>query len=91
MTVSDSVRPLSCEDYVEGFEEEDYVQPEVPVSDVPAVEADAFFVVYVAAAADLPHAGDAGADHEVVFFEFAVSGEFFGNDGAGADEAHFAF
>ena len=52
---------------------------------------DAFVVVDVASAADLPHAGDAGFDHEVIVLEFSVAGEFFIDDGARAYEAHFAF
>ncbi len=52
---------------------------------------DSFGVVDVAAAAGLPHAGDAGEDGVVFFDVFVVAFDFFLDDGAGADEAHFAF
>ena len=74
-----------------GAPEHDNVDPYAPVVDVPAVHVDALGVVDVAAAAGLPHAGDAGAYHVVVFDVVAIEMNFFPHDGTGADEAHFSF
>lgn len=57
---------------------------------VPGIHGDAFFIGGVAAAAGLPHAGDAGQDHAVFAEVFAVALDFFGDDRARADEAHVA-
>lgn len=66
-------------------------EPDVPVADVPGVHLDAFFVGCIAAAAGLPHAGDAGTDHVKIFDVRAVFRDFVLNDGPWADETHFAF
>lgn len=57
---------------------------------VPGIHSDALFVGGVAAAAGLPHAGDAGQDHAVFAEVFAVAFDFLGDDRARADEAHVA-
>lgn len=57
---------------------------------VPGIHGDAFFVGGVAAAASLPHAGDAGQDHAVFAEVFTVAFDFLGDDRARADEAHVA-
>lgn len=57
---------------------------------VPSIHSHAFFVGGVAAAAGLPHAGDAGQDHAVFAEVFAVAFNFLGDDRARADEAHVA-
>lgn len=71
--------------------EEHEIQPDAPVMDVPAVHLDSFGIVYIASAAGLPHAGDAGEDGVVLLDIFPIPRDFFLNDGAGSDEAHFAF
>ena len=58
---------------------------------VPAVHLYALGVVDVAASAGLPHAGDAGEDGVVLLDIFPIPRDFFLDDGAGSDEAHFAF
>ena len=75
----------------DGAPNEDDVEPDVPVADIPGIHLDAFFISRVAAAAGLPHAGDAGADHVEVFDVRAVFGDFILDDGPWADEAHFPF
>ena len=79
------------EDDGDGAPDEDDVEPDVPVADVPGVHLDAFVVGRVAAAAGLPHAGNARADHVEVFDVRAVFGDFGLDDGPRADEAHFPF
>ena len=79
------------EDDGDGAPDEDDVEPDVPVADVPGVHLDAFVVGRIAAAAGLPHAGDTGADHVEVFDVRAVFWDFGLDDGARADEAHFPF
>ena len=79
------------EDDGDGAPDEDDVEPDVPVADVPGVHLDAFVVGRVAAAAGLPHARDAGADHVEVFDVRTVFGDFGLDDGPRADEAHFPF
>lgn len=74
-----------------GAPEEHEIQPYAPVMDVPAVHLDSFGIVYIASAAGLPHAGDAGEDGVVLLDIFPIPRDFFLNDGAGSDEAHFAF
>ena len=59
--------------------------------DVPAVHLYALGVVDVAASAGLPHAGDAGEDGVVLLDIFPIPRDFFLNDGAWSDEAHFTF
>ena len=73
----------------DGAPDEDDVEPDVPVADVPSVHLDAFFIGRVAAAAGLPHAGDARAYHVEIFDIWAVFGDFVLDDGPRADEAHF--
>ena len=79
------------EDDGDGAPDEDDVEPDVPVADVPSVHLDAFFIGRVAAAAGLPHACDARADHVEIFDVRAVFGDFVLDDGPRADEAHFPF
>ena len=57
---------------------------------VPGIHSDTLFVGGVAAAAGLPHAGDAGQDHAVFAEVFAVALDFLGDDWTRADEAHIA-
>lgn len=66
------------------------IQPDAPVMHVPAVHLYALGVVDVAASASLPHTGDAGEDGVVLFDISPIPRDFFLNDGAGPDEAHFA-
>ena len=75
----------------DGAPNEDDVEPDVPVADIPGIHLDAFFISRVAATAGLPHAGDARAYHAEVFDIRAVFGDFGLNDGSRTDEAHFAF
>lgn len=79
------------EDNRNGTPKEHEIQPDAPVMDVPAVHLDSFGIVYITSAAGLPHAGDAGKDGVVLFDIFPIPRDFFLNDGAGSDEAHFAF
>lgn len=74
-----------------GSPDEYDVEPDIPVADVPGIHLDPFVVCGVTAAAGLPHAGDAGADHVEVFDVFAVFGNFGLYDGAWTDKAHFSF
>lgn len=71
--------------------EEHEIQPDAPVMHVPAVHLYALGVVDVAASAGLPHAGDAGEDGVVLLDIFPIPRDFFLDNGAGSDEAHFAF
>lgn len=77
-------------DGFDGLEQVHEVDPDGPVADVPGVHGDALFVGGVAAAAGLPHAGDAGQDHAVLAEVVAVALDFFGDDWARANEAHVA-
>lgn len=77
-------------DGFDGLEQVHEVDPDGPVADVPGVHGDALFVGGVAAAAGLPHAGDAGQDHAVLAEVVAVALDFFGDNRARADEAHVA-
>ena len=77
-------------DGLDGLEQVHEVNPDGPVADVPGVHGDALFVGGVAAAAGLPHAGDAGQDHAVLAEVVAVALDFFGDNRARADEAHVA-
>lgn len=74
-----------------GAPEEHEIQPDAPVMHVPAVHLYALGVVDVAASAGLPHAGDAGEDGVVLLDIFPIPRDFFLDNGAGSDEAHFAF
>lgn len=80
-----------AEDNRNGAPKEHEIQPDAPVMHVPAVHLDALGVVDVAASAGLPHAGDAGEDGVVLLDIFPIPRDFFLNDGAWSDEAHFAF
>lgn len=73
-----------------GLEQIHKIYPYGPVADVPGVHGDAFFVGGVAAAAGLPHAGDAGQDHAVLAEVFAVALDLGRDDGPRADETHVA-
>lgn len=80
-----------AEDDRNGAPEEHEIQPDAPVMHVPAVHLNALGVVDITAAAGLPHAGDAGEDGVVLLDIFPIPRDFFLNDGAWSDEAHFAF
>lgn len=71
-----------------GSPNKDDVEPDVPVSHVPGIHLNSFVIGRIAAAAGLPHAGDAGADHIKVFNKGAVFLDFIAYDGARSDEAH---
>lgn len=55
-----SIRAFVFHDNCNGSPNQNDVKPDVPVADVPSVHLDAFFIGRIAAAAGLPHAGDAG-------------------------------
>lgn len=74
-----------------GAPEEHEIQPDAPVMHVPAVHLHALGIVYIASAAGLPHTGNAGEDGVVLLDIFPIPRDFFLDDGAGSDEAHFAF
>lgn len=80
-----------AQDNRNGAPEEHEIQPDAPVMHVPAVHLYALGVVDVAASAGLPHAGDAGGDGVVLLDIFPIPRDFFLDNGAGSDEAHFAF
>lgn len=80
-----------AQDNRNGAPEEHEIQPDAPVMHVPAVHLYALGVVDVAASAGLPHAGDAGEDGVVLLDIFPIPRDFFLDNGAGSDEAHFAF
>lgn len=80
-----------AEDNRNGAPEEHEIQPDAPVMHVPAVHLHALGIVYIASAAGLPHTGNAGEDGVVLLDIFPIPRDFFLNDGAGTDEAHFAF
>lgn len=74
-----------------GAPEQHHIQPHAPVMDIPAVHLDALGIVDIASSAGLPHAGDAGEDGVVLLDIFPIPRDFFLDNGAGSDEAHFAF
>lgn len=74
-----------------GAPEEHEIQPDAPVMHVPAVHLHALGIVDITSSAGLPHAGDAGEDGVVLLDIFPIPRDFFLDNGAGADEAHFAF
>lgn len=74
-----------------GAPKEHEIQPHAPVMHVPTVHLDSFGIVYIASAAGLPHAGDAGEDGVVLFDIFPIPRNFLLDDGAGSDEAHLTF
>lgn len=80
-----------AQDNRNGAPEEHEIQPHAPVMHVPTVHLDSFGIVYIASAAGLPHAGDAGEDGVVLLDIFPIPRDFFLNDGAGSDEAHLTF
>lgn len=80
-----------AEDNRNGAPEEHEIQPDAPVMHVPAVHLHALGIVYIASAAGLPHTGNAGEDGVVLLDIFPIPRDFFLDDGAGSDEAHFAF
>lgn len=84
------IRALAEDDGFKGLHKVHEINPHRPVADVPGVHGDAFFVGGVAAAAGLPHAGDAGQDHAVLAKVIAVALDLSSDDGARADEAHVA-
>lgn len=80
-----------AEDNRNGAPEKHEIQPDAPVMHIPAVHLDALGIVDIAAAAGLPHAGDAGEDGVVLFDIFPIPRDFFLDNGAGPDEAHLTF
>ena len=74
-----------------GSPEQHHIQPYGPVVDIPAVHMDSFRIVDIAAAAGLPHTGDAGKDGVVFFDIFPISWHFCLYDRSGSHEAHFPF
>lgn len=74
-----------------GAPEEHEIQPDAPVMHVPAVHLHALGIVDIAASAGLPHAGDAGEDGVILLDIFPIPRNFLLDNGAGSDEAHFAF
>lgn len=80
-----------AEDNRNGAPEEHKIQPDIPVMHVPAVHLYAFWIVDVAASAGLPHAGDAGENGVILLDIFPIPRDFFLDDGAGSNEAHFTF
>lgn len=80
-----------AEDDCNGAPEEHEIQPDTPVMHVPAVHLHALGIVDITSSAGLPHAGDAGEDGVVLLDIFPIPRDFFLDNGAGSDEAHFAF
>ena len=80
-----------AEDNRDSTPKEHEIQPDAPVMHVPAVHLHALGIVDITSSAGLPHAGDAGEDGVVLLDIFPIPRDFFLNDGAGPDEAHFAF
>lgn len=80
-----------AEDNRNGAPEKHEIQPDAPVMHVPAVHLYALWIVDVAASAGLPHAGDAGENGVVLLDIFPIPRNFLLDNGAGSDEAHFAF
>lgn len=80
-----------AQDNRNGTPKEHEIQPDAPVMHVPAIHLYALGVVDVAASAGLPHAGDTGKDGVVLLDIFPIPRDFFLNDGAWSDEAHFTF
>ena len=74
-----------------GSPQQYHIQPYGPVVDVPAVHLDSFGIVYIASAAGLPHAGDAGKDRIIFFNKLVISFYFRLYDRPRAYEAHFPF
>lgn len=74
-----------------GSPEQHHIQPYGPVVDIPAVHLYSFRIVDVAAAAGLPHSGDAGKDGIVFFDIFPISWHFCLYDRPRSHEAHFPF
>lgn len=80
-----------AQDNCNGAPEEHEIQPDAPVMHVPAVHLYALWVVDITSSAGLPHAGDTGEDGVVLLDIFPIPRDFFLNDGAWSDEAHFTF
>ena len=80
-----------AEDNCNGAPKEHEIQPDAPVMHVPAVHLYALGVVDVAAAAGLPHAGDAGEDGVVLLDISPIPRDFLLDDGTGTDEAYLTF
>lgn len=74
-----------------GSPQQYHIQPHAPVMDIPAVHLHSFGIVDIAAAAGLPHAGDAGEDGVVLFDIFPISWHFCLYDRTGPYEAHLTF
>ena len=80
-----------AEDDRNGSPEKHEIQPDAPVMHVPAVHLYTLWIVDVAASAGLPHAGDAGENGVILLDIFPIPRDFFLDDGAGSNEAHFTF
>lgn len=80
-----------AEDNRNSAPEKHEIQPDAPVMHIPAVHLDALGIVDIAAAAGLPHAGDAGEDGVVLFDIFPISWHFCLYDRTGPYEAHLTF
>ena len=74
----------------DGSQDDHHVNREGPVFGVVEVQLHHLVEGEVAAAADLPEAGEAGGDVEALAVPVAVSGDFVGCGGAWADPTHFA-
>lgn len=72
-----------------GTEEDDDIEPEIPVLDIPRIGLDTVIVAGIAAAGYLPKSGEAGLDGVIIFREIAVVLiQFLTDDGARADKTH---
>ena len=78
------------EDDFDGFDEDEEIHPDGPALDVFIIELGAAGEGGAVAAGDLPEAGDAGGDLEVILVGGAIAITLVGEDGAGANQAHFA-
>ena len=82
---------FAAEHVLDGFEDDAAVQADGPVLDILGVEADDLFKIGdVAAAADLPHAGDAGAEGQAGTVVVLVLLPLVDGGRTRADDAHVA-
>ena len=82
---------FAAEHVLDGFEDDAAVEADGPVLDILGVKADDLFKIGdVAAAADLPHAGDAGAEGQTGTVVVLVLLPLVNGGRAGADDAHVA-
>ena len=85
------IRAFAVDYGAEGFGQVHDVKLDGPVVDVPGVHGYSLGIGGVAAAAGLPHAGDAGQDAAVFFEALAIARDFFFHDRPWAYETHVAF